>query len=73
MGMRAADEGMCWYHRPNPQDVVSDAETGVALVAVRYESGPCMCESPVYREIIRIDAETLAEIEVRAQLTSPED
>jgi len=68
----APDEGMCWYHGPNPEEIFADAETGVALVSVRYESGPCMCDSPVYSEVIHIDAATLSEIDSRAQWVSSE-
>lgn len=66
------DEGMCWYHGPSPQEVFADKETGVAMVSVAYESGPCMCDSVLRREFFRLDAETLAEIELRAQPASSE-
>lgn len=67
------DEGMCWYHGPFPEELVVDDKTGVVVASVRYESGPCMCDSVVTREVFRIDGETLAEIDVRARWASDDE
>ncbi len=63
-------EGMCWYHDAHPYAVFADDQTGVAMIEVGYESGPCMCESVVGHEIVRLEPETIAEIDRRGALAA---